>query len=216
MSRMCAGFALEQELWSAGYTAIAGVDEAGRGTWAGPVVAAAVILPPDPAVLTPLVGQVNDSKQLTPRARARMFDLICQRALAVGIGSSSAETVDQYGILPATRQAMTDALAGLNLLCDFVLLDYLTLPDLATPQRGIVHGDAISLSIAAASIIAKVTRDRWMIDRDREYPGYDFACHKGYGTAAHAAALARLGPCALHRLTFRPVRECKITPGGPP
>ncbi len=216
MSRTRANLALEQGLWSEGYTAIAGVDEAGRGAWAGPVVAAAVILMPDPAGLMPLVGQVNDSKQLTPRARERMFDLISQCALAVGVGSCSAETIDRDGILPATRQAMTDALDGLSLACDFVLLDYLTLPGLAMPQRGIVHGDAISLSIAAASIIAKVTRDRWMIDREREYPSYGFASHKGYGTAAHTAALARLGPCALHRLTFRPVRECKMVSGGLP
>lgn len=203
-----AGFGFEQELWSAGYTAIAGVDEAGRGAWAGPVVAAAVILPADPAVLAPLVGRVNDSKQLTPRRRAVMFDLIRQVALAVGVGSSPAAAIDRDGIVPATQQAMAAALAGLGRRCDFVLVDCLTLPALAAPQRGIVHGDALSLSIAAASIIAKVTRDRWMCVQDAAQPGYGFARHKGYGTAAHAAALARLGPCPLHRRTFQPVREC--------
>ncbi len=150
-----------------------------------------------------------------------MFDLITRTALAAGVGSSSTETIDRDGIVPATRQAMLAALAGLGRGCDFVLIDCLTLPELAAPQRGIVHGDAISLSIAAASIIAKVTRDRWMIEQDAAFPGYGFARHKGYGTAAHAAALARLGPCPLHRLTFRPVRECRtirriVAPGDNP
>lgn len=211
-----AGLAFEQALWDAGHQAIAGIDEAGRGAWAGPVVAAAVILPPDPAALVPLVGQVNDSKQLTPQGRARAFDLINRHALALGVGWGEATTIDRDGILAATRHAMLDALADLGCAYDFVLIDYLTLADLPAPQRGIVHGDALSLSIAAASIIAKVTRDRWMVDRDREYPGYGFACHKGYGTAAHTAALARFGPSALHRLTFRPVREWRPNVGGSP
>lgn len=200
-----AGLAIEQELWAAGYRAIAGVDEAGRGAWAGPVVAAAVILPPEFTALRPLLGQVDDSKQLSPRARARMFDLIVRHALAIGTGRTEASAIDQAGILPATRRAMLDALAGLGRPYDFVLLDYLTLPELTAPQRGIVHGDALSLSIAAASIVAKVSRDRWMADQDEAYPGYGFAAHKGYGTAAHADALASLGPCPLHRLSFRPV-----------
>lgn len=203
----CAGSDLEQELWAAGYTAVAGVDEAGRGAWAGPVVAAAVILPPDPAALAALAGRVNDSKQLTPAARARMFDVIRAAALAVGVGRVEAAGIDRDGILPATRSAMCAALADLGRAYDFVLLDYLTLPALPAPQRGVVHGDAISLSIAAASIIAKVTRDRWMAAQDAACPGYGFARHKGYGTAAHQAALAQLGPCALHRLTFRPVQR---------
>ncbi|MGQ9841176.1 MAG: ribonuclease HII [Anaerolineae bacterium] len=201
-----AGLAFEQALWAAGHLAVAGVDEAGRGAWAGPVVAAAVILPPDAAALAPLLGKVNDSKQLSPAARTQLFGLIQQHALAVGVGRAEAPFIDQIGILPATRQAMRDALAALGRPYDFVLLDYLTLPELAWPQRGIPHGDARSLSIAAASIVAKVTRDRWMTELDRAYPGYGFAHHKGYGTAAHRTALARLGPCALHRLSFAPVR----------
>lgn len=201
-----AGLAIEEALWAAGYGAVAGVDEAGRGAWAGPVVAAAVILPPDPLALAPLLGKVNDSKRLSPAARARAFDLIHRCALAVGVGLVEASVIDQIGILPATQQAMLDALASLTVSPDFVLVDYLALPDLTCPQRGIPHGDALSLSIAAASIVAKVTRDRWMVDRDGEYPGYGFAAHKGYGVATHAAALTRLGPCPLHRLSFRPVR----------
>ncbi len=202
-----AGLDYERPLWVAGYRAIAGVDEAGRGAWAGPVVAAAVILPPDAAALAPLLGHVDDSKRLTPAARERALALIQQHALAVGVGSTPAGEIDRIRIAPATRSAMLAALASLAVAPDFVLVDYLTLPDLVWPQRSIPHGDAISLSIAAASIVAKVTRDRWMAAQDGAYPGYDFACHKGYGVAAHAAALARLGPCALHRRSFRPVAE---------
>jgi ribonuclease HII len=200
-----AGLALETELWSAGYRAIAGVDEVGRGPWAGPVVAAAVILPSDPAALAPLLGQVDDSKRLTTRQRERLFSPIQQLALATGVGRVEASEIDRFGIAVATKQAMRQALAALAVQPDFVLLDFLTLPDLPSPQRGVPHGDACSLSIAAASIIAKVTRDRWMAEQETNFPGYGFARHKGYGTAAHHAALVRLGPCALHRLSFAPV-----------
>ncbi len=212
-AREDAGLAVEQALWAAGYQAVAGVDEAGRGAWAGPVVAAAVILPPDPAALKPLLGKVNDSKLLSPAMRAQVFDLVRQHALAVGVGRVEAPVIDRVGILPATRQAMMDALAALGRPCDFVLLDYVTLPALDLPQRGLAHGDALSLSIAAASIVAKVTRDRWMIEFDGVYPGYGFAAHKGYGVAAHAAALERLGPCPLHRLSFRPVARFGVSSG---
>ena len=203
--RATAGLVLEAELWSAGYRAIAGVDEVGRGPWAGPVVAAAVILPTDPDVLAPLLGQVDDSKRLTPYQRERLFGPIQQLALATGVGRVEASAIDRVGIAAATRQAMRQALAALAVQPDFVLLDYLTLPDLPLPQRGVPHGDALSLSIAAASIVAKVTRDRWMIEQEMNYPGYGFARHKGYGTAEHYAALVRLRPCALHRLSFTPV-----------
>jgi ribonuclease HII len=203
--RCTAGFALETELWSAGYRAIAGVDEVGRGPWAGPVVAAAVILPPDPDALAPLFGQVDDSKRLAPSQRERLFNPIQQLALATGVGCVEASGIDRVGIAAATREAMRQALAALAVQPDFVLLDYLTLPDLPLPQRGVPHGDALSLSIAAASIVAKVTRDRWMAEQEAIYPGYGFARHKGYGTAEHRAALMRLGPCALHRLSFAPV-----------
>jgi ribonuclease HII len=201
--RSTAGLALESELWAAGYRAIAGVDEVGRGPWAGPVVAAAVILPSDPDTLAPLLGQVDDSKRLTPCQRERLFSAIQQLALAVGLGRVEAGEIDCIGIAAATRQAMTQALAALA--PDFVLLDFLTLPEFPLPQHGVPHGDALSLSIAAASIIAKVTRDRWMVEQEAIYPGYGFARHKGYGTAEHRAALVRLGPCALHRTSFAPV-----------
>ena len=203
--RATAGLALEAELWAAGYRAIAGVDEVGRGPWAGPVVAAAVILPADPAALAPLLGQVDDSKRLTSCQRERLFDPLQQFALATGVGRVEASAIDRLGIAAATRQAMRQALAALAVQPDFVLLDYLTLPDVPLPQRGVPHGDALSLSIAAASIVAKVTRDRWLAEQEAIYPGYGFARHKGYGTAEHHAALLRLGPCALHRLSFAPV-----------
>ncbi len=205
-----AGLALEAELWAAGYRAIAGVDEVGRGPWAGPVVAAAVILPSDPDALAPLLGQVDDSKRLTPCQRERLFDIIKRYALATGVGRVEAGVIDRVGIAAATRQAMSQALADLAVHPDFVLIDFLTLPDLSVPQRGVPHGDALSLSIAAASIIAKVTRDRWMADQEAIFPGYGFARHKGYGTAEHHAALVRLGPCALHRLSFAPVAALQV------
>jgi len=202
---MTADLSFEFELWQFGYRAIAGVDEAGRGAWAGPVVAAAAVLPADLRSLSSLLGQVDDSKRLTPRARDRMFDLILAKALAVGVGFGGVEEIEAEGILKATIAAMSRALAALALQPDFVLLDYLTLRDLACPQRGLVHGDALSLSIAAASIVAKVSRDRWMAETEVLYPGYGFGQHKGYGTTQHQAALERLGPCSLHRRTFRPV-----------
>jgi ribonuclease HII len=202
---MPADLSLEIELWQFGYRTIAGVDEAGRGAWAGPVVAAAAILPTDLRALASLLGQVDDSKRLTPGARDRMFDLIRSQALAIGVGFGAVEEIEAVGILKATMAAMMRALAALAPQPDFVLLDYLTLRDLPCPQRGLVHGDALSLSIAAASIVAKVSRDRWMAEEGVHYPGYDFGRHKGYGTEVHRAALDRLGPCPLHRRTFRPV-----------
>jgi ribonuclease HII len=200
-----AGLTLEAELWGAGYRAIAGVDEVGRGPWAGPVIAAAVILPAEPDALVPLLGRVDDSKRLTACQRGRLFDPIQQFALATGVGRVEAGVIDRVGIAAATKQAMRQALAALAVQPDFVLLDFVTLPDLPLPQRGVPHGDALSLSIAAASILAKVTRDRWMMEQEAVYPGYGFARHKGYGTAEHHAALLRLGICPLHRLSFAPV-----------
>jgi ribonuclease HII len=185
--------------------AVAGVDEVGRGALAGPVVAAAVILPPDLAALTALVGRVDDSKQLTARQREAVFDDILRVAVAVGAGRCEACDVDAIGIVPATRRAMTLALARLACPPDFVLLDFLTLPDLACEQRGIPHGDALSLSIAAASVVAKVTRDRWMAEQEALFPGYGFGQHKGYATEFHREAIRRLGPCALHRMSFAPL-----------
>jgi len=202
-----AGLAFEQELWAGGYRAVAGVDEVGRGAWAGPVVAAAVVLPPDISRLAPLLGRVDDSKRLTPTARAELYEPILACALAAGVGRVEAVDIDRIGIAPATREAMRRALAALAVPPDYILLDYLTLPDMTCPQRGVPHGDALCLAIAAASVIAKVTRDRWMTEQDAVYPGYDFAQHKGYGTAGHRGAIARLGPCALHRMSFAPLSE---------
>ncbi|MDQ1300912.1 MAG: ribonuclease [Chloroflexota bacterium] len=186
---------------------MAGADEAGRGAWAGPVVAAAVILPPDQARLAPLSGSVDDSKLLAPRVRERLFAAIRVCALAVGVGSASAAEIDTLGIAPANRLALRRAVEALVRRPDFLLLDFLTLPDLPLPQRGVPHGDAISLTIAAASIIAKVTRDHWMAGQDDLYPDYGFARHKGYGTAMHQVALDQRGPCPLHRRSFAPVAK---------
>jgi ribonuclease HII len=155
--------------------------------------------------LAPLLGQVDDSKRLTPGQREGLFGLIQQRAIAIGIGWAEAQVIDRIGIAAATRHAMHQALDGLAARPDFVLLDFVTLPGSSLPQRGVPHGDALSLSIAAASIIAKVTRDRWMAEQDALFPGYGFARHKGYGTAEHQAALLKLGVCPLHRLSFAPV-----------
>ncbi len=188
-----------------GGSRIAGVDEAGRGPLAGPVVAGAVILNPD----DPIDG-LNDSKRLSPKRREQLFAQIQARALAVGVGIVGPERIDQINILQATKQAMREALDHLPVAgveADYVLLDALTLPNLLVPQEGIVGGDGKSNSIAAASIIAKVTRDRLMVQYDVEYPGYGFSGHKGYPTVAHKQAVAQLGPCPIHRRTFRGVSE---------
>jgi ribonuclease HII len=206
-----AGLGFELELWGAGMRAIAGVDEVGRGALAGPVVAAAVILPPHPEVVAPLVGRVDDSKALTARQREALFDEIVGLAVAVGVGRCEACDIDAWGIVPATRQAMMLALASLACPPDYVLLDFLTLPDLTCSQRGIPHGDALSLSIAAASIVAKVTRDRWMCEQEAQYPGYGFSQHKGYATAFHRGAIGRLGPCNIHRVSFAPIAAGELT-----
>jgi ribonuclease HII len=197
--------ALESELWASGYRRVAGLDEVGRGAWAGPVLASAVILPADVGALAPLLGRVDDSKRLSPAERERLAVEIRRRALAVGVGSVPASEIDRIGIVPATKLAMIQALACLYLPPDYLLLDYLTLPVVRQPQRGLAHGDALCLSIAAASIIAKVARDAWMAAQESVYAGYGFARHKGYGTAEHQAALGRLGPCPIHRLSFAPV-----------
>jgi ribonuclease HII len=197
--------ALESELWQAGFSLVAGLDEAGRGCWAGPVVAAAVMLPAQPALCRALHGRVDDSKRLSPAERARLVPMIHECAVAVGCGSVPANEIDRIGIVAATRLAMVQALAALAVYPDYMLLDYLTLPGLPLPQRGVPHGDRISLSIAAASIIAKVTRDRWMVAQEQHYSGYGFARHKGYGTAEHRLALQKLGVCPIHRLSFQPL-----------
>ncbi len=185
-----------------GYGSVAGVDEAGRGPLAGPVVAAAVILPPK----ADLPG-INDSKKLTPSQRDELFDKIRQKALAVGVGSSDHALIDRVNILQATLAAMKEAVQNLATPPDYLLIDGISKIPVGIPQRTIKKGDGASISIAAASIIAKVTRDRLMQEYDRQFPDYGFAAHKGYGCASHLAAIARLGPCDIHRKTFRGVRE---------
>ena len=192
----------ESELLRAGYRTIAGTDEAGRGPLAGPVVAAAVILYPEQ-----MLSGVNDSKKLTERQRERLFPLIMAEARAVAIGICDHGEIDKLNILRASLEAMRRAVTSLTVAADFILIDGTFSLTLELPQQTIIKGDSLSLSIAAASIIAKVTRDRLMVEYDALYPGYGFAAHKGYPSAAHRAAIARLGPCPIHRKSFRGVKE---------
>ncbi|HKZ50657.1 MAG TPA: ribonuclease HII [Dehalococcoidia bacterium] len=195
----------EREEWAAGRRWVAGIDEVGRGPLAGPVMAAAVVL--NPGVDLARIQGVRDSKLLTPQQREALAPLIRRDALAVGLGQAGPEEVDSVGIVEATRLAMLRALAGLPLTPHSLLIDALTLPTCLLPQRAIIHGDRLCLSIACASIVAKVARDRLMAEMEKCYPGYGFARHKGYPTPQHQQALASLGPCPLHRRSFRPVRE---------
>ena len=194
-------------LFEQGYCFVAGLDEAGRGCLAGPVVAAAVILPLDDTCLATRLAEVRDSKQLTAQARQRLYEVIMQHASAVGVGIGSVELIDQRNILQATKYAMRSALTQLSPEPHALLLDALRLPNVPLPQRDIIKGDARSLSIAAASIIAKVTRDRLMLKLHEEYPVYGFDQHKGYGTAIHLAALRKHGATPHHRRSFAPVSE---------
>ena len=187
----------ERPLWAAGMKYIAGIDEVGRGPLAGPVVTAAVILPEDFDVLG-----VDDSKKLSPKKREELYELIMEKAIAVSIGRREPEDIDRINILEATKEAMADAVMGLPVKPDHLLIDAVKLSGLKIPQTSIIKGDARSVSIAAASIIAKVTRDREMIEMDEKYPGYSFASNKGYGTKAHYDGLSKLGPCPIHRKTF--------------
>ena len=192
----------ERQARTNGFQLVAGIDEAGRGPLAGPVVAAAVILP---AGL--LIKGVNDSKKLSPDTRERLFDAIMSQALSVGIGMGSAELIDRINILQATRHAMLEAVSQLAPQPDYLLIDGISTINSPIPQKTIKKGDSLSLSIAAASIIAKVTRDRLMRELDRIHPGYGFSGHKGYGSALHMEAIRRLGPSPVHRLTFGGVKE---------
>jgi ribonuclease HII len=198
-------FAEELALYAHGFRLVAGIDEVGRGALAGDVVAAAVILPSDPHILQRLHG-VRDSKQLTPRQRALLSMTIQAEALAIGLGRVPASEIDRIGIAPATRRAMALAVAALPLQPDYLLIDAIRLPDVKIPQKGIIKGDAHCLSIAAASVMAKVDRDGAMVLLDSLYPGYGFARHKGYGTLQHHQALWSLKPCTIHRRSYAPVR----------
>ncbi len=187
----------ERELWSAGKEYIAGVDEVGRGPLAGPVVTAAVILPKDFSLLG-----VDDSKKLSPKRREELFEQIKEAAVCWAIGRREPDRIDAVNILEATKEAMLDAVKALPVRPDHVLIDAVRLQGLDMPQTSIIKGDARSVSIAAASILAKVTRDREMVEMAGIYPGYAFESNKGYGTSAHYEGLRKLGPCPIHRKTF--------------
>ena len=189
----------ERNLWNDGFPRIAGIDEAGRGAWAGPVAAAAVILPVDPS-LRQTLNRVRDSKLMTPLARETWAPRIKESALDWGIGFASAEEIDMLGILTATKLAATRALE--NLLPDYLITDYLIFSEIDLPQTALVKGDQRSLSAAAASVLAKTTRDALMRTMDSQYPGYGFARHKGYGTRLHQEAIRILGRCEIHRNSF--------------
>ncbi|HEY5271200.1 MAG TPA: ribonuclease HII [Anaerolineales bacterium] len=189
----------EQLLWNDGFTRIAGIDEAGRGAWAGPVAAAAIILPVDPS-LTRTLNRVRDSKLMTPLARETWAPRIKEAAMGWGVGFASAEEIDTLGIVPATKLAATRALE--NLLPDYLITDYLIFPEINLPQTALVKGDQRSLSVAAASVLAKTARDALMRELDGRYPGFGFARHKGYGTCLHREAIKKLRQCEIHRKSF--------------
>ncbi len=208
MARMLTGERLEKELARLeamkefereydGCSLICGVDEAGRGPLAGPVAAGAVILPKDCTIL-----YLNDSKKLSEKRREELFLEIREKAVSYSVGIVGPERIDEINILQATYEAMRQAVSGLGVVPDLLLNDAVTIPDLAIPQVPIIKGDAKSVSIAAASILAKVTRDHLMEEYDRQFPQYGFAKHKGYGTAAHVAAIREFGPCPIHRRSF--------------
>lgn len=195
----------ELRLLRSGVMHVAGLDEAGRGAWAGPVYAAAVILPIYRFDLARCLDGVRDSKQMTPSQREKWAIQISRIARAIGVGQSSAQEVDNIGLISATRLAMTRALATLGEPAEHLLIDYIGLPDIPLPQTPLPHGDARVLTIAAASVIAKVARDQAMVAFDERFPGYGFSRHKGYGTPYHRHALQRLGPSPIHRRTYAPV-----------
>jgi len=197
MARPSAPYRYEGQAWRAGHARVAGIDEAGRGPLAGPVVAAAVVVTPEHRI-----RGVRDSKLLPPERREALFDEIFRCALAVGVSIVDHETIDRVNILQATRLAMLDALARLPVPPDFVITDFVVLPSVPCPQKNLVDGDARCASVAAASIVAKVTRDRLMLEHDKQFPEYGFARHKGYATPDHLAALDRFGPCPIHRRSF--------------
>ena len=195
----------ECEAWARGFRRVAGVDEAGRGPLAGPVVAAAVVLPRR----CRLEG-LRDSKLLSERQREQVYARLLTAAVDVGVGVVDAEVIDTLNILEATRLAMLQAIRHLTPAPDYLLLDAVVLSGIAAEQRAVIKGDRLCLSIAAASIVAKVLRDRLMVRAHAQYPQYGFLAHKGYGTAEHLRQLQRYGPCALHRRSFAPVREVAV------
>lgn len=205
------GLDLEKNFWKKGIRLVAGIDEAGRGAWAGPVTAAAVILPCDPQILKKLYG-VRDSKQMTPRQREYWQQFIKELAIDWAIGWGTVAEIDRRGILNATRLAMTRAVQQLSTKPQHLLIDAVKLSQLDIPQSNLIKGDVHVLSIAAASVLAKTARDQKMVSLDREFPGYGFDRHKGYGTKKHQSALAVYGVCKHHRLSYRPVKAIAELP----
>jgi len=195
----------EHQLLKKDCACIAGLDEAGRGAWAGPVVAAAVVLPLQDAQLASKLEGVRDSKKMTPSQRQTWWQRIRDVCLSVGIGQTTSRELDGMGMIAATRLAMSRALADLEIVPDHLLIDYMTLPSVHIPQTALKFGDSISLSIAAASVMAKVARDNIMVAMEERHPGYGFAAHKGYGTPQHQIAIEAMGPCRQHRRSFSPV-----------
>ncbi|HEX3043680.1 MAG TPA: ribonuclease HII [Bacillota bacterium] len=198
--------ALEKDCWSRGYQRVAGLDEAGRGPLAGPVVAAVFLITPE----FKLEG-LNDSKQLTPLQREKFYHFLTSGAWEYGVGIVDSPEIDRINIYQASRQAMLKALKKLKKPPDFLLVDALLVPETTIDQQPVIHGDALSVAIAAASVIAKYTRDRIMIEYDNQYPEYGFAKHKGYPTREHYEALAKFGPSPIHRVSFRLTREPAAT-----
>jgi len=195
-------YKIENKLWRRGFERIAGLDEAGRGAWAGPVVAAAVILPPKLAL-----RGLRDSKQLSPKAREQFYVYINKNAIGIGIGIVSEKVIDEKGIIFATRQAFLDAIENLKLNPDYLLIDGIRLFNHKLPLDFLVKGDNKCVSIAAASVIAKVARDNILIDYNKKYPQYGFDQHKGYGTWEHRSRILDHGACPIHRLSFKPLVE---------
>ncbi len=206
--RIAALWRYEQDLWLKGYQTIAGVDEAGRGPLAGPVVAAAVILPADW-----YAGGINDSKLVPENTRNGLAERIKKESLAWAIGIAQRDVIDRDNILQATLKAMQQAVHSLTIQPDCLIIDALRIPGVSCTQLPLIRGDGLSISVAAASILAKVTRDRLMVDLDRQFPGYGFARHKGYPTPDHLDALRRMGPCAIHRQSF--IRKFIHQPNAP-
>jgi ribonuclease HII len=201
----------EKALRLKGFYHIAGIDEVGRGPLAGPVVAAAVIVPTK-IKRARWLNNIRDSKLLSAAQRERLYEPIKEMAVSFGVGMISSQTIDIQGIAKATRLAMKQAVEQLSPKPDYLLIDYVKLPEVSLPQKGVIEGDSLCFSIACASIIAKVTRDRLMIEWDAVYPGYGLAHHKGYGTREHLECLRRLGPCPIHRHSFQPVKDAAGEP----